>query len=167
MKRALAGIAAAGVVAICAGIGPAFGHTNSLTAVRTCRASGTVKFSPPLGQTAQTTKHIYTNANTRLASCVLSTATGTFAGTLTGTGSCAKATAKGTLTFTWNSGPKSVASVTFKSLTNGKGKLTGKVTSGQLKGTAVSGTLTFTMLKGNCDSVPGVSQANFKGKLTI
>ena len=162
MKRVAAGLVAIAFLALAAGWAPRHG-----TPVRTCKATGQVRFSPPLSGTPGTTEQIYRNSHTNLSSCVLDIATGTFAGTLTGTGSCAHAKAKGTLTFTWSLGPKSKASVKFKSLSNGKGKLTGTVTHGQLKGSAVSGTLTFTVIKGNCTKGPGVSLATFTGKLTI
>jgi hypothetical protein len=136
-------------------------------AVRICHVSGQVKFSPALGQTTQTTDHIYKNASTKVKSCALNTSTGTFAGTLTGQRSCSKASAEGTWTFAWGQGANSKASISFKTLGGGKAKITGRVTSGQLKGSSVSGTLAYTIVRGSCSSGPGVSLASFKGKLAI
>lgn len=166
MKRLLTACFGLILAALTAGVGPGIANSHA-QAARVCKVSGQVKFSPPLGQTTRTTDHIYKNADTRVKTCTLNTSTGTFAGTLTGQGSCSRANAKGTWTFTWSSGPKSKASISFKTTGGGKAKITGTVTSGQLKGSTVSGTLTYTVVKGSCSSGPGVSLASFKGKLAI
>ncbi len=158
MNRALAAILAIGVAALAVGLGPAFGRTDAPLATTTCNVTGTVTFSPPITNVTQTTvSNVYNQV--KLNTCSGTVSSATIKGALSGPASCKKGSARGTLTFKWNTGTKSKVKLRYKN-----GSLTGTVKSGTFAGGTVSGGVALSPT-GNCAS--GVTSAAVSGTIKL
>ena len=176
---------AVAVTAAAVGVGMTFvgvGTASAATApLASCKASGTSTTTPGLTFTsaAHTTK-----LSGKLANCTGSggVKSGTFSGSLKGTGSCTSLASKGsvvgkgTVTLKWNTSKTSTVAATLTSQGGGisgsnvtaKFALSGKVTKGQFAGKKLSGTFNghFPAKPGLCQTVP-VSKIAFAGTSKI
>ena len=109
----------------------AFGVLPAQAATATsCKVSGAVAFSPGLTGASQTIKNTY--AKSAVANCSGGgVQSGKLSGVLTGKMSCAKGSATGPMTLTWNTGATSkIARATFVEGKAGRATIKGAVTSG-------------------------------------
>src|SRR5262249_6486044 len=107
--------------------------------------------------TQTTVSNVYDQV--KLNTCSGSVSSATIKGSLSGPASCKKGSAKGTLTFTWNTGTKSKVKLRFKN-----GTLSGTVKSGPFAGGTVSGAVGLTP-NGNCAT--GVTSAGVAGTIKL
>jgi hypothetical protein len=129
----------------------------------TCKVSGAVGFSPGLKTATQTIKNTYAKSAVTACSGGL-VKSGKLSGVLTGKQNCAKGSAAGAMSVTWNTGATSkIAKATFVEGVAGKATIKGTVTSGPFTGGAFSVTALYKPAAGNCST--GVSKATFTGTL--
>lgn len=174
---------AVGITTVAVALGTAFigiGTASAATGSAACKANGTSTITPGLDGTVvpQTTK-----LSGKLSSCTGSggVTSGTFAGTVKGSGSCASlikpgtVVGKGTQTIKWNNTKTSTASITVTSGgaqgTKGVFNLSGKITKGLFAGKAISGkflgTPKFTGTGTPCSSTNPLKKITFSGTSNV
>jgi hypothetical protein len=175
---------AVAITAVAVAVGTVFigvGTASAATPDAACKASGTSTITPGLQlgpAVPQTTK-----LNGKLTNCTGKggVKSGTFAGTVKGSGSCTTlikpgtVVGKGTQTIKWNTGKTSTASITVTSGgaqgTKGVFNLSGKITKGLFAGKAISGkflgTPKFTGTGSPCSSTNPLKKITFTGNSTV